>query len=50
MKLDETNSVVADMKLELGRDIHSSTFRLNLSAFCGIGGAFRGYSGVVRWY
>ena len=25
-----------------GRGLHSSTFRLNVSAFCGIGGAFRG--------
>ena len=25
-----------------GRGSHSSTFRLNISAFCGIGGAFRG--------
>jgi len=25
-----------------GRGLHSSTFRLNLSAFCAIGGAFRG--------
>jgi hypothetical protein len=26
----------------LGRGPHSSTFRLNVSAFCGIGGAIRG--------
>jgi hypothetical protein len=26
----------------LARGIHSSTFRLNVSAFCGIGGAFMG--------
>jgi len=26
----------------IGRGLHSSTFRLNLSAFCGIGGTFRG--------
>ena len=25
-----------------GRGLHSSTFRLNLSAFCGTGGAYRG--------
>jgi hypothetical protein len=25
-----------------GRGLHSSTFRLNVSAFCGIGGAFSG--------
>jgi len=28
-----------------GRGLHSSTFRLNLCAFCGIGGASRGCSG-----
>jgi TPR repeat protein len=26
---------------DLGRGLHSSTFRLNISAFCGIGGALR---------
>ena len=31
-----------------GRGLHSSTFRLNLSAFCGIGGAVRGCVGVCR--
>ena len=30
-----------------GRGLHSSTFRLNLSAFCKIGGAFRGCRGGV---
>jgi hypothetical protein len=30
-----------------GRGLHSSTFRLNLSATCGTGGAFRGCLGVV---
>ena len=30
------------------RGSHSSTFRLNLSAFCGIGGTFRGCLGVCR--
>jgi hypothetical protein len=31
-----------------GRGLHSFTFRLNVSAFCGIGGAFRCWScGVV---
>jgi hypothetical protein len=30
---------------EEGRGLHSSTFRLNASAFCGIGGASRGYLG-----
>jgi len=33
--------------LFLGRVLHSSTFRLNVSAFFGTGGAFRGcYRGV----
>jgi len=27
---------------EMGRGLHSSTFQLNASASCGIGGAFRG--------
>ena len=31
-----------------GRGVHSSTFQLNLSATCGIGGAFRGCLGVVQ--
>ena len=31
-----------------GRGLHSSTSRLNLSAFCGIGGAFRGCLGVIQ--
>jgi len=41
----------------LGRDLHSSTLRLNVSAFCRLGGAFRGclggfreYTGVFRVY
>ena len=29
------------------KGLHSSTFRLNVSAFCGIGGAFRGCLGGV---
>jgi len=33
---------------DLGRGLHSSTFRVNLSAFCGIGGALRGCLGGVR--
>jgi len=33
-----------------GMGLHSSTFRLNLSATCGIGGAFRGSLGGVREY
>ena len=31
----------------LGRGLHSSTFRLNVSTLCGIGGAFRGCLGGV---
>ena len=27
---------------EVGRGLHSPTFRLNVCAFCGIGGALRG--------
>ena len=30
-----------------GRVSHSSTFQLNVSTFCGIGGALRGCSGGV---
>ena len=30
------------------RGLHSSTFRLNVSAFCGIGGAFKGCLGGVQ--
>jgi len=30
------------------RGLHSSTFRLNVSAFCGIGGACRGRLGFVE--
>ena len=41
-----------DMSRELifvrtGRGSHSTTFRLTISAFCGIGGAFRGCLGGV---
>jgi WD40 repeat protein len=32
---------------DVGKGLHSSTFRLNLSAFCGIGGTFRGFLGGV---
>ena len=31
-----------------GRSLHSSTFRLNMSVFCGIGGAFRNCLGGVQ--
>ena len=37
------NSV--DYKGPDGRGTHSSTFRLNVSDFCRIGGAFRGFLG-----
>jgi len=30
-----------------GRGLHSSSFRLNVSAFCGIGCAFRGCLGGI---
>ncbi len=31
-----------------GRGLTSSTFRLNVSDFCGLGGAFRGCVGGIR--
>jgi hypothetical protein len=33
-----------------GRGLHSSTFRLNVSAFCGIGGVSRGCLVGVRGF
>jgi hypothetical protein len=33
---------------QAGKGLHSSTFWLNLSAFCGIQGAFGGHLGVVQ--
>ena len=30
------------LRQEIGRGLHSSTFRLKVSAFCGIGGALKG--------
>jgi hypothetical protein len=36
------------MSPPLFRGLHSSTFWLNISAFCGKGGAFRGCLGVVE--
>jgi len=33
--------------MDPGRGLHSSTFRLNVSTFCGIGGALRGCVGGV---
>jgi len=55
------NESSASFKLGAGRGLHSSTFRLNVSAFCGIGivfgdylrggaGGFRGYGGKCRVY
>ena len=41
---------VRELRDMAGRGLHSSTFRLNLSAFCRIGGAFRGRLGGVRGY
>ena len=41
-------SAVAGIGAGLGRGLHSSTFRLNVSAFCGIGGASTGSSGGVQ--
>jgi len=35
--------------LVVGRGLHPSTFRLNVSALCGIGGAFMGGIGGVQW-
>ena len=32
----------------VGKGLHSFTFQLNVSTFCGIGGAFRGRLGVFR--
>jgi hypothetical protein len=40
-------AIQSKMSEVLGRGSHSSTFRLNVSAFCGSGGRFRGYSGAV---
>jgi hypothetical protein len=35
------------METAAGRGLHSFTFRLNVSNFCGIGGALRGCLGGV---
>jgi hypothetical protein len=37
--------VSSSERAALGRGCHTSTFRLNVSALCEIGGAFRGYLG-----
>jgi hypothetical protein len=36
---DQADGSYFDSYAHLGRGLHSSTFRLNLSAFCGTGGA-----------
>jgi len=41
----DESSLPDSFDAERGRGLHSFTFRLNVSAFCGIGGAFRGHSG-----
>ena len=41
-----TNFFVVRLQTD-GRGLHSSTCQLNVSAFCGIGGAFRGCLGGV---
>ena len=41
MRVGESERV-AGLVEAMGRGLHSSTFRLNLSADCGIGGACRG--------
>jgi len=38
---------VIEAAWKLGRGLHSSTSQLNVSASCGIGGAFRGCLGSV---
>jgi len=40
-------AAVVQALLPAGRGLHSSTFRLNVSGFCGIGGAYRGRMGGV---
>ena len=37
-----------DDEVPSGRGLHSSTFRLNVSASCGLGVATKGYQGVVQ--
>ena len=44
---DDVLDAMPRLKQLRGRGLYSSTFRLNLSAFCGIGGAFRGCLGGV---
>ena len=45
--LVRVSSVVFVAPMPITRGSHSSTFRLNVSALCGIGGAFRGCLGGV---
>jgi len=39
---DERDAACSRQDLVAGRGLHSSTFQLNLSGLCGIGGARRG--------
>jgi hypothetical protein len=41
--LNEVRTWTRPVVMIPGRGLHSFTFQLNLSAFCGIGGAWRGY-------
>ena len=41
-RVTSANAKGLNYPLQYGRGLHSSTSRLNLSAFCGIGGTFRG--------
>jgi len=57
MEVEQSEGILRGMTAEtaqrkgralLGRGLHSSTFRLNVSAFCGIGVAIRGCPGAVQ--
>jgi hypothetical protein len=45
---EEDEAAVAEQDAESGRGLHSSTFRLNSIAFCGIWGECRGFLGGVQ--
>ena len=45
---EDTENKSALLTYVAGRGLHSSTFRLNVSAFCGTGGAFRGCLGGAQ--
>jgi hypothetical protein len=47
LRRDVRRASVPAHLLLTGRGLHSSTFWLNVSAFCGVGGAFRGCLGGV---